>query len=117
VLVRGATIVLVLSVVSGCGDDATAPIGADMSATVDLSGGPKYCGADGVMSSCASVSGSVDCYFCDFARGGGVCARPCSLIAPSCPGGMQCREFGADGGVPNYAVEGSGCAGYGFCRQ
>jgi hypothetical protein len=113
---RAVLAVLVTLALAGCGNDTTTPIGADMSATVDLSGGPKTCGTDGVMNSCASVSGSVDCYFCDFAGGGGLCAKPCSLIAPSCPGGMQCHEFGADGGAPNYAVEGSGCAGYGFCR-
>ena len=104
--------------VASCGDD-NATAAPDMTAPADLSGGvgPKSCGVDGVMLSCAPVSGNIPCYVCDFAGGGatGVCAKPCSLLAPNCPTGMQCHELGADGGTANYAAEGP-CPNFGFCR-
>jgi hypothetical protein len=103
---------------AGCGDDTTAPA-ADMTvAAKDLSG-PVSCGTTGVAQSCASVSPSTSCFVCDFAAGGGHCARPCLLFQPDCPAGQTCLELttsGPDGGTPAVAFEGAGCADYGFCR-
>lgn len=106
---------------AGCGDDTTAPATADLSQPADLStGGAHSCGVDGISLSCASVSGAISCFVCDYSvltNGAGRCARPCLLSSPSCPTGQHCVEFGGDGGAtPNFAVEGNGCAGYGFCR-
>src|SRR5438046_2566869 len=91
---------------AACDDDTTAPAAADMTAAApDLSGGgTKSCGVDGVRLSCASVSGGVSCYVCDYASsGGGRCAKPCLLSAPTCPTGQQCHEFSSDGGT-QFAV-------------
>lgn len=109
---------LLTLVLAGCGDD-NATTAADMSAAVDLSGGsgPKSCGTTGVMASCATVSANVPCYICDFANGSGLCARPCSLLAPDCPTGQQCHELvnTGDGGAPPITTEGT-CTNFGFCR-
>ncbi len=103
---------------AGCGsDNTTTPIGADLSVAGDLSGGPKSCGVDGVMLSCASVSGTAPCYICNLTSG--MCAHPCLLAAPSCPTGQQCHELvtTGDGGAPPVSVEGgTGCGQYGYCR-
>jgi hypothetical protein len=104
--------------VASCDDDTSASIdlstaSSDLAAP-DLATTGHRCGADGVMLSCGAVSGSVACYVCDFSGGAGQCAMPCSLAAPACPAGRACVPLDGDGGA--FAVEGSGCAGYGICR-
>lgn len=111
-------IFMAMLVVAGCGDDSTQAPAPDMSMRLDLSGQPTSCSATGVAQSCASASGNAQCFVCNLSGGGGVCARVCSLVTQSCPSGQTCHEFSfADGGVSSsIAVEGSGCAGLGYCQ-
>ncbi|HEY2747021.1 MAG TPA: hypothetical protein VGL86_20500 [Polyangia bacterium] len=111
---------LALLAAAGCGDDTTQATAADLSMTVhDFAGQPTSCSSTGVAQSCAGASGQSGCFVCDLSGGAGVCARVCSLLAPNeCPAGQTCHEFtGADGGmVSGIAVEGAGCAGFGYCH-
>lgn len=106
------------STLAGCGDDSSQATGPDMSVAADLSGQSTTCGNSGVAQSCATASGNNACFVCDFSGGGGVCARVCSLVTQSCPTGQTCHEFTfSDGGVSSQIViEGSGCAGFGYCH-
>jgi len=112
-------LLMALLAVAGCGDDTSQSTAADLGAQAhDLSGQPTSCGATGVAQSCATASGDSQCFVCDLAGGGGVCARVCPLAAPDCPTGQTCHEFTvADGGTTgNVAVEGAGCSGLGYCH-
>jgi hypothetical protein len=109
-----------LALVAGCGDDSTQSSAGDMSVPkiFDASGQPTSCSATGVAQSCASASGNSGCFVCDLS-GAGVCARVCSLLAPNeCAAGQTCRELSVgDGGTASgIAVEGAGCAGFGYCH-
>jgi hypothetical protein len=112
-------ILLSLLAIAGCGgDDTTSASAADLAMHLDLSGQPTSCGATGVAQSCATASGASDCFVCDLARSGGLCARVCSLLVQDCPTGQTCTEFTfADAGMSSsVAVEGSGCGIFGYCR-
>jgi hypothetical protein len=84
----------------------------------DLFGAPVSCGPSGVAQSCAGASTINGCYVCNLDKGGGTCAVVCSLLAQLCPTGQSCVEFtfGDAGATGNVAVEGSNCAGFGYCR-
>lgn len=117
-----AMVIALLIVGAGCGDDTNATTFDMTVSSGDLStGGNHSCGVDDISVSCPSVSGAVRCFICDYTalmNGRGRCASPCMLAAPSCPTGQTCRELGGgDGGATGgFAVEGTGCSGYGFCR-
>ncbi|HEX9104685.1 MAG TPA: hypothetical protein VF997_20885, partial [Polyangia bacterium] len=87
-----ALVFALFALVAGCGsNDTTTPIPADMSVRADLAGSPASCGVDGVMLSCSGVSGGAACYICSFANGAGSCAKPCTLLSPTCPTGQTCH--------------------------